>query len=80
MGGTGIGYKVIWEEVPTGTRPFDPGNKIDVKAQQYNDPNSGMKKTLDSNVSRIQEMLYGSGAGDQVAQFAELRADCRTVV
>ena len=48
---------------------FDPGNQIDIKAQQYNDPNSGMKKTLDSNVSRIREMLYGSGAGDQVAQF-----------
>jgi aldehyde:ferredoxin oxidoreductase len=28
LGGTGIGYKVIWEEVPTGTEPFDPANKI----------------------------------------------------
>ena len=28
LGGTGIGYKVIWDEVPTGTRPFDPANKI----------------------------------------------------
>ena len=27
-GGTGIGYKVIWDEVPAGTKPFDPGNKI----------------------------------------------------
>ena len=28
VGGTGIGYKVLWDEVPAGTRPFDPANKI----------------------------------------------------
>jgi len=28
LGGTGIGYKVIWDEVPTGTRPFDVANKL----------------------------------------------------
>lgn len=28
LGGTGIGYKVIWDEVPKGTKPFDPANKI----------------------------------------------------
>jgi aldehyde:ferredoxin oxidoreductase len=28
LGGTGIGYKVLWDEVPTGTKPFDPANKI----------------------------------------------------
>jgi aldehyde:ferredoxin oxidoreductase len=28
LGGTGIGYKVFWDEVPTGTKPFDPANKI----------------------------------------------------
>jgi aldehyde:ferredoxin oxidoreductase len=28
LGGTGIGYKVIWDEVPSGTKPFDPENKI----------------------------------------------------
>jgi aldehyde:ferredoxin oxidoreductase len=28
LGGTGIGYKVLWEEVPTGTDPFDGANKI----------------------------------------------------
>ena len=28
LGGTGIGYKVIWDEVQAGTKPFDPGNKI----------------------------------------------------
>jgi len=28
LGGTGIGYKVIWDEVPIGTKPFDPANKI----------------------------------------------------
>ena len=28
LGGTGIGYKVLWEEVPAGTAPFDAGNKI----------------------------------------------------
>jgi len=28
LGGTGIGYKVIWDEVPAGTKPFDPANKI----------------------------------------------------
>ena len=28
LGGTGIGYKVIWDEVQTGTKPFDPANKI----------------------------------------------------
>ena len=28
LGGTGIGYKVIWDEVPSGTKPFDPVNKI----------------------------------------------------
>jgi aldehyde:ferredoxin oxidoreductase len=28
LGGTGIGYKVMWDEVPSGTKPFDPANKI----------------------------------------------------
>ena len=28
LGGTGIGYKVIWDEVPPGTKAFDPANKI----------------------------------------------------
>ena len=28
LGGTGIGYKVFWDEVPAGTKPFDPANKI----------------------------------------------------
>ena len=28
LGGTGIGYKVIWDEVPAGTKPFDPENKL----------------------------------------------------
>ena len=28
LGGTGIGYKVMWDEVPAGTKPHDPGNKI----------------------------------------------------
>ncbi len=28
LGGTGIGYKVIWDEVPSGTKPFEPENRI----------------------------------------------------
>jgi aldehyde:ferredoxin oxidoreductase len=28
LGGTGIGYKVMWDEVQAGTEPFDPHNKI----------------------------------------------------
>ncbi len=28
LGGTGIGYKVIWDELLPGTKPFDPDNKI----------------------------------------------------
>jgi len=28
LGGTGIGYKVLWDEVPPGTMPFDAANKI----------------------------------------------------
>jgi aldehyde:ferredoxin oxidoreductase len=28
LGGTGLGYKVLWDEVPAGTKPFDPANKI----------------------------------------------------
>lgn len=28
LGGTGIGYKVIWDEVPAGSAPFDAANKI----------------------------------------------------
>ena len=28
LGGTGLGYKVLWDEVPAGTKPFDPENKI----------------------------------------------------
>ena len=28
IGGTGIGYKVLWDEVPAGTRPLDPENKV----------------------------------------------------
>ncbi|MDQ5986232.1 MAG: putative oxidoreductase YdhV [Syntrophus sp. SKADARSKE-3] len=28
LGGTGIGYKVMWDEVPAGTGPYDPENRI----------------------------------------------------
>ncbi|MDD5170081.1 MAG: aldehyde ferredoxin oxidoreductase, partial [Syntrophales bacterium] len=28
IGGTGIGYKVMWDEVPAGTGPYDPENRI----------------------------------------------------
>ena len=28
LGGTGIGYRVLWDEVPAGTAPFDPANKV----------------------------------------------------
>ena len=28
LGGTGLGYQVFWDEVPAGTKPFDPANKI----------------------------------------------------
>ena len=28
LGGTGIGYRVMWDEVPTGTKPYDPENRI----------------------------------------------------
>jgi len=28
LGGTGIGYRVLWDEVPAGTAPFDPANKL----------------------------------------------------
>jgi aldehyde:ferredoxin oxidoreductase len=28
LGGTGIGYQVLWDEVPAGTKPLDPANKI----------------------------------------------------
>ncbi|MDR0466986.1 MAG: aldehyde ferredoxin oxidoreductase [Deltaproteobacteria bacterium] len=28
LGGTGIGYKVLWEETGAGLKPFDPANKI----------------------------------------------------
>ncbi|MGE5553585.1 MAG: aldehyde ferredoxin oxidoreductase [Betaproteobacteria bacterium] len=28
LGGTGVGYKVLWDEVPSGTKAFDEANKI----------------------------------------------------
>jgi aldehyde:ferredoxin oxidoreductase len=28
LGGTGVGYKVMWDEVPAGTKPHDPDNRI----------------------------------------------------
>ncbi len=28
LGGTGIGYQVLWDEVPSGTKPLDHANKI----------------------------------------------------
>jgi aldehyde:ferredoxin oxidoreductase len=28
IGGTGIGYKVMWDEVPAGIKPYDPENRI----------------------------------------------------
>ncbi len=28
LGGTGIGYRVLWDEVPAGTVPLDPENKM----------------------------------------------------
>lgn len=28
IGGMGIGYKIMWDEVPVGTHPYDPENKI----------------------------------------------------
>ena len=27
-GGTGMGYKVLWDEVPAGVKPYDPENRI----------------------------------------------------
>ncbi len=32
LGGTGIGYKVMWDEVPAGTKPHDPENRIIIAA------------------------------------------------
>lgn len=28
LGGAGLGYKIMWDEVPPGTKPFDPENKL----------------------------------------------------
>jgi len=28
LGGTGLGYQVLWDEVPPGTKPLEPANKI----------------------------------------------------
>ena len=28
LGGTGLGYAVLWDEVPAGTRPYDAANKV----------------------------------------------------
>jgi aldehyde:ferredoxin oxidoreductase len=28
LGGTGLGYKVLWDEVPPGTKAWDPANRI----------------------------------------------------
>jgi aldehyde:ferredoxin oxidoreductase len=28
LGGTGVGYKVLWDEVPAGTKAFDEANKV----------------------------------------------------
>jgi aldehyde:ferredoxin oxidoreductase len=28
IGGEDIGYKILWDEVPAGTHPFDPANKL----------------------------------------------------
>ena len=28
IGGVGIGYKVLWDEVPAGTKPWDPENRL----------------------------------------------------
>ncbi len=28
IGGEGIGYKILWDEVPAGTHPYDPENKL----------------------------------------------------
>jgi len=28
LGGTGIGYRVMWDEVPAGVKPYDPENRI----------------------------------------------------
>ena len=28
IGGSGIGYKVLWDEVPVGTKPWDPENRV----------------------------------------------------
>ncbi|HOX12218.1 MAG TPA: aldehyde ferredoxin oxidoreductase [Spirochaetales bacterium] len=28
IGGEGIGYKILWDEVPAGTHPYDPANKL----------------------------------------------------
>ena len=28
LGGAGLGYRVLWDEVPAGTGPFDPANKL----------------------------------------------------
>ena len=28
LGGTGLGYKVLWDEVPPGTKAWDPANRV----------------------------------------------------
>ena len=28
LGGAGIGYRVLWDEVPAGTGPFEAANKL----------------------------------------------------
>lgn len=28
LGGTGLGYKILWDEVPPGTKAFDPENRV----------------------------------------------------
>ena len=28
LGGTGIGYKVMWDEVPAGAEPYGPENRV----------------------------------------------------
>ena len=35
LGGTGIGYRIMWDEVPAGTKPYDSANRITLAAFGY---------------------------------------------
>ena len=72
LGGTGIGYKVMWEEVPAGVKPYDPENRIIFAVGPLAGTGRALQRT-DSRHDALAHLLARTACGIR----AHGRAVCR---